>query len=151
MPTPHTPDSCWPRCAASAAIFRGSQVLMVERGKGALRGLWSLPGGHIEPGEAARGAALREVREETGVEAGLGGLLDIHEVLRHDAAGHLTAHYLIVVFFGLWVGGEPVPGGDAAAARFVPIEAVNRLQTTDGVLGFIQRAWERQKAAAQGL
>ena len=39
----------WPRCAASAAIFRGSMVLLVQRGKGALKGLWSLPGGHIEP------------------------------------------------------------------------------------------------------
>ena len=52
--------AAWPRCAASAAIFRGSTVLLVQRSKGALRGLWSLPGGHIEAGETARAAAVRE-------------------------------------------------------------------------------------------
>jgi 8-oxo-dGTP diphosphatase len=51
----------WPRCAASAAIFRAGKVLLVERGSGALKGRWSLPGGHIEPGERAAGAAAREV------------------------------------------------------------------------------------------
>ena len=50
----------WPRPAASAAIFRDGQVLIAERGKGALRGTWSLPGGHIEPGETAMAAALQE-------------------------------------------------------------------------------------------
>jgi 8-oxo-dGTP diphosphatase len=149
MPKPPT-SAPWPRCGASAAIFRGAEVLLVERGKGALRGLWSLPGGHIEQGETARDAALREIREETGIEAELSGLLDIHEVLRHDDSGRLTAHYLLVIFFGRWVSGEPVAGDDAAAARFVPMEAVGRLPLTDGAASFIHRALERQQAAAQG-
>ena len=142
------PNSPWPRCGASAAIFRGTEVLLIERAKGPLRGLWSLPGGHIEPGEAARGAALREVREETGVEADIAGLLDIHEVLRHDG-GRLTAHYLIVVFFGRWVSGEPAPGDDAAAARFVPMEALAALPLTDGAASFIHRALERLTGPAK--
>jgi 8-oxo-dGTP diphosphatase len=136
----------WPRCGASAAIFREAEVLMVLRGRGALQGLWSLPGGHIEPGEAARTAALREVREETGVEAEGTGLLDIHEVVRRDAEGRLEAHYLLAVFFGRWLGGEPVPGGDAAAARFVPLESVAELPTTEGAAELIRRAWERLAA-----
>lgn len=145
-----TPTSApWPRCGASAAIFRGAEVLLVQRGKGALSGLWSLPGGHIEPGERARDAALREIREETGIEAELGGLLDIHEVLRHDDHGRLAAHYLLVVFFGHWVGGEPAAGDDAAAARFVPVEAVGSLPLTEGAASFIHRAQERRQAAAQ--
>jgi len=62
----------WPRGAASAAIFRGSEVLLIQRGKeGPLRGLWSFPGGRIEFGEPARDAVLREVREEAGVVARL--------------------------------------------------------------------------------
>lgn len=149
MPNAPTPAP-WPRCGASAAIFRGAEVLLVERGKGPLRGLWSLPGGHIEPGEMARDAALREISEETGIEAQLSGLLDIHEVLRHDADGRLTAHYLLVVFFGRWVGGEPAAGDDAAAARFVPMAAVGSLPLTDGAASFIHRALERQQAAARG-
>jgi 8-oxo-dGTP diphosphatase len=139
--------SSWPRCGASAAIYRGREVLLVERGKGPLRGLWSLPGGHIEPGEPARAAASREVREETGVEAEIQGLIDIHEVLRHEQDGRLAVHYLLVVFFGRWRAGEPVAQGDAAAARFVPIDAIDALPLTDGAASFIHRGAELAAAA----
>ena len=131
----------WPRCGTSAAIFRGREVLLVERGKGELQGLWSLPGGHIEPGEPARAAALRVVGVETGVTAELGGLVDIHEVLRRDAAGELLAHYLLIVWYGRWVDGEPVAGSDAAAARFVPLDAIDTLPSTEAAPAFVRRAW----------
>src|SRR5262245_58765436 len=137
------PAVSWPRCGASAAIFRGGEVLLVERGKGALKGRWSLPGGHIEPGERAACAARRELAEETGIEADLAGLLDIHEVLLKSEAGSLLAHYLIAVFFGRWRAGAPVAGGDAAAARFVAIAEVGRYPLTDGAAELIARACQR--------
>lgn len=147
MPKAGTLHPYWPRCAASAAIFRGNEVLLIERGKGALQGLCSLPGGHIEPGEPARAAALREVREETGVEAELGGLVDIHEVIRQGDDGRLIAHFLLVVFFGRWIAGEPAAGSDAAAARFVPVESIGTLRMTDAAPEFIHRAWTMLQAA----
>jgi 8-oxo-dGTP diphosphatase len=130
----------WPRCAASAAVFRNDEVLLIERAKGALKGLWSLPGGHIEPGETARSAARREVREETGIEADIVGLLDLHEVILHGEGGELVAHYLIAVHYGRWRAGEPVPGGDARTARFVPIAAIDGYPLTEGAAAFIGRA-----------
>ena len=133
----------WPRCAASAAIFRHGKVLLVERGSGALKGLWSLPGGHIEPGERAAAAAAREVFEEGAIEAEVLGLLDIHEVVLRDARDRLLAHYLITVFFGRWVAGEPVAGGDAAAARFLELGELAHYPLTEGAAPLILRAWER--------
>ena len=56
-------------------------VLIVERGKGGMQGLWSLPGGHIEAGERASAAAIREVHEETGITAEILGLVDVHDVI----------------------------------------------------------------------
>ncbi|HEX5957295.1 MAG TPA: NUDIX hydrolase [Hyphomicrobiaceae bacterium] len=142
MAAPGDADPIWPRGAASAAIFRGAEVLLIERGKaGPLKGFWSLPGGRIEPGEKVRVAAMREVREETGIAAELDGLLDVHEVMRHDPAGRLMSHYLLAVFYGRWVSGEPVAGDDAAAARFVTLDAVAALKTTDGTPDLIRRAW----------
>jgi 8-oxo-dGTP diphosphatase len=150
MPAYCTTNSPWPRCGASAAIFRGPEVLLVQRAKGVLSGLWSFPGGHIEPGEAARDAAVREIREETSVEAELSGLLDVHDVIRRDAAGTLQAHYLLVVYFGRWVRGEPAAGGDAAAARFVPIAAIGQLPMTEGAPGLVRQAWDRHQLLAAG-
>jgi 8-oxo-dGTP diphosphatase len=140
-------EPVWPRCGTSAAIFRHRQVLLIERAKGPLKGLWSLPGGHIEPGEPARAAALREVREETGVVAEIGGLVDMHEVFRRAAGGRLLAHYLLVVFHGRWVSGEPAAACDASAARFVPVGEIGALPMTDGAPAFIRRAWRLSQAA----
>src|SRR5262252_3380581 len=119
--------SAWPKCGASAAVFRGEAVLLIVRAKGALKGLWSLPGGHIEAGETARAAATREVLEETGVEADIDALVDVHDVIVHAAGGELAAHYLIAVFRGRWQTGEPRAGSDASAARFVPIGDIEGL------------------------
>jgi 8-oxo-dGTP diphosphatase len=135
--------SRWPRCGASAAVFRGREVLLIERGKGALQGRWSLPGGHIEPGETASAAALREVAEETGVVAEMAGFVDLHEVILHGPDQRLEAHYLIAVFAAHWRAGEPTPRQDAAAARFVPLGEVASYPLTDGAGSLIAKAWER--------
>ena len=46
-------EAPFPRPGVSAAVFRDGDVLLVRRGKLPLRGIWSLPGGHIEAGERA--------------------------------------------------------------------------------------------------
>jgi 8-oxo-dGTP diphosphatase len=137
----------WPRPAVSSAIFHGGEVLLIERGKGALRGRWTLPGGHIEPGETAHAAALREIGEETGVRARLDGIAAVQDVILRNGEGGLQAHYVLSVFHGVWLGGEPVAGSDAAAARFVPLEAIERLPLTDGAAGIIARAYRMSQGA----
>ncbi|HXF53031.1 MAG TPA: NUDIX hydrolase [Hyphomicrobiaceae bacterium] len=133
----------WPRAAASAAIFRDDEVLLVERASGPSAGLWSLPGGHIEPGETAAAAALREVAEETGVSAELLGLTHVHDVILRDKDGALVAHYVIAVYYGVWRAGAPLAAGDSRAARFVPLSDLGAYAMTDGTLGIIAAAANR--------
>ena len=52
--------------SAGAIVFRGDTVLMIRAGS-----RWSFPKGHVEPGETAKQAAVRETREETGISAEL--------------------------------------------------------------------------------
>ena len=130
----------WPRAAASAVVFRGDTVLLVERGKPPRSGLWSLPGGHIEPGETARDAAQREVEEETGVKAELLGLADVHDVIIRDDAGALRAHFLLAVFYGRWLAGEPVAATDCRDARFVALTEVAHYPLTEGAHRIIEAA-----------
>jgi 8-oxo-dGTP diphosphatase len=122
-------------------VFRGDDVLLIQRGKGALAGLWSLPGGHIEPGETTTAAAAREVLEETSVAAAIKGVAGIHDVILHNEAGQLTAHYVIAVHFATWIAGEPHAGSDAAAARFVPIDCVGTVPLTAGAEALIRSAF----------
>ena len=133
----------WPRAAASAAIFRGSRVLIAERGNGPMRGSWSLPGGKIEPGETAAAAAAREIEEETGLAVELRGLLDLHDVIRANAAGSVTLHYLICVFYGTCATGEPKAATDISDARFVTLDELPGYRMTDGAVKFIHEAHRR--------
>lgn len=130
----------WPRAAASTAVIRDGHVLLVERGKGPRQGIWSLPGGHIEPGETAREAALRELMEETAVTAEISGLVDVHDVIYRDDAGALSVHYVLTVYWGQWTGGEPRAGSDSADARFVPLSEIGRYPLTPGAAALIRRA-----------
>ena len=132
----------WPRLGASAAIFRDDRVLVGERGKGALAGQWSLPGGHVEPGETAAEAARREVEEETGIKARILGLIDLHEVIRcqpSPTGEHVTWHYAIAVHYGVWLRGDPVAASDCRAARFVTLDELDGLPMTDGAISLIRR------------
>lgn len=132
--------SPWPRLATSTAVFRGDTVLLGERGKGALAGYWSLPGGHVEPGEHVRDAARREVMEETAVEAEILGLVDLHEIIRGENAGEVVWHYVIAVHYGVWRSGEPTAGSDCRATRFVGLGDLASLPLTDGAEALIRRA-----------
>lgn len=105
--------------AVGVVVLRGDEVLLVRRGTAPRLGQWSLPGGRIEWGEAAEAAALRELKEETGVEAELLGLIEVLDaVFTSRTTGETTRHYVLIDFAARWLSGEPVAGDDAAEARF---------------------------------
>lgn len=104
--------------AVGVVCLKGDAVLLIRRGTPPRRGEWSLPGGRIEPGERLADAALRELREETGVEAKLIGLVDVVDGLFPEAG----RHYVLIDYAAIWTGGEPVAGDDAAEAVFFPLE-----------------------------
>ena len=130
-----------PRAAASACVFRGDSVLLVQRGKPPYEGQWSLPGGSVEPGETAIEAAAREVLEETGITCRLQGLAGINDVRVRDANGRLVAQYMIAVFAGVAGDGEPVAATDACAARFVARSELHAMGLEHRVREIIARGW----------
>lgn len=107
-----------PMVGVGIICFRGDDVLMIKRGKPPRAGAWSLPGGRQKLGETVRDCALRELVQETGVEATIGPLADVVDSMTRDEDGRLQYHYTLVDFRADWVSGEPRPGGDAADARW---------------------------------
>lgn len=107
-----------PTPAVGVVCLKDDAVLLIRRGTPPRRGEWSLPGGRIEPGERLAAAALRELREETGVEAELIGLVDVVDGLFPEAG----RHYVLIDYAARWTAGEPVAGDDAAEAAFLPFD-----------------------------
>ncbi len=139
----------WPRAAASAVLFRGEAVLLVERNHGPSEGLWSLPGGSIEAGETAEDAARRETHEETGLTCHIEGLAGVYDIIDRDEAGTVVLHYVIATYFGRADDGEPRAREDVRAARFVALDALKELPLTHGTRFVIEEAWQRLAALAQ--
>jgi len=53
--------------AASVALVRDGKVLLIKRAYDPYKGLWTLPGGRLEPGESIEQCAAREIAEEVGI------------------------------------------------------------------------------------
>jgi 8-oxo-dGTP diphosphatase len=118
--------------AVSAVIVQNGTILLVKRGDEPNRGLWSLPGGHIELGETARDALAREVLEETSLQVEVGEVASVHDVISREG-DRIAFHYVIVSFFATVTGGSLRASSDAAEARWIALGDVRKLQTTAGL------------------
>jgi 8-oxo-dGTP diphosphatase len=130
----------FPKLGVSACVWRGGEVLMIQRAKPPVIGIWSLPGGHVEAGEEALAAAHRELREETGVEAALSELVGLYDVIHRDEAGQLIRHYAVACYAGRWIGGEPRAASDALTACWMAPEEIVELPLTPHVADAVARA-----------
>ena len=106
--------------AVGTVCFRGEDVALIRRGTKPMAGSWSLPGGKIEFGERASDAALRELKEETGLTARLVGLVDVVDgIFTSRTTGDVTRHFVLFDYAAVWVSGTVMAGDDAAHAEWI--------------------------------
>ena len=110
-----------PYVGVGIVVFRGDEVLLVERTKPPIRNRWSIPGGAQEIGETVHEAALRELMEETGLEADIIGLIDVVDSITRDQDSRVQFHYTLVDFAAEWRSGEAAAADDVGAVRWVPL------------------------------
>ncbi len=115
-------------------------MLLIQRAKPPYQGLWALPGGKIEPGEAVEAAARRELTEETGITAGELCVCGAADVIVHDDQNRLITHYVLTIFTGHAATGEPQAGDDAMAARWAALDGLDAVELVPGIRGHIQNA-----------
>jgi 8-oxo-dGTP diphosphatase len=120
-------------CAGAVVVDGAGRLLFVRRANEPSRGLWSLPGGRVDPGELPEAAAAREVAEETGLRVAVGALLGV--VLREyvDADGRLVT-LEIHDYAAEVVGGELKAGDDALEARWLSAAELTELEVAPLVL-----------------
>jgi 8-oxo-dGTP diphosphatase len=116
-------------CVGAVIKDDEGRLLLIKRGHEPGAGLWSLPGGRIEPGETHIDALIRELAEETGFEVEVGHLLGI--VRRPGLKGTVID---IRDYTATVVGGTLNPGDDAADVRWVDAAELSSLALTDGLV-----------------
>ena len=119
-----------PLVGVGVLIRDGGKILIARRAGEPSKGLWSIPGGLVELGERVRDAAVREAREETGLEIEIEDLLGVFDSVTRDENGSIRYHYIIVDFLARPVGGELKPASDISDARWIDPAEVGQYSTT---------------------
>jgi ADP-ribose pyrophosphatase YjhB (NUDIX family) len=136
MSSPSDPALPVVPCVGAVVHDAAGRLLLIRRGREPSRGLWSVPGGRVEPGETNEQAVEREVREETGLTVRAGA-----------PVGHVTIPAADVVFdvvdFACTLvhpDEQPVPGDDADAVLFADAATLATLECTPNLLATL-RGW----------
>lgn len=106
--------------AADVIALNEGHILLIQRGWAPFKGLWALPGGHVDAGETSRTAAARELHEETGVRVDPASLQQAgvwDEPGRDPRGRYVSIAYLATLPQAV----APTAGDDACAARWWPL------------------------------
>ena len=120
-----------PEVCVGAIARRGDELLLVRRGADPGRGLWSVPGGRVEPGEALADAVVRELREETGLDGTCGAFVGCVERIG-------ASYHFVILDFEVEVTGDPIAGDDADEARWVAVSSLDDHALVDGLADFLR-------------
>jgi ADP-ribose pyrophosphatase YjhB (NUDIX family) len=129
-----------PIVGVAAVVLRDGQVLLVQRGREPGRGSWGLPGGMLELGETLISGVRREVMEECGVEIEVGPLVGVFEPMQRNDDGRLRYHYVVLDYLARYVSGELHAADDADDARWVALDALERLPMLAETRDMIRKA-----------
>jgi 8-oxo-dGTP diphosphatase len=122
-----------PQVCVGAVAVDDEWLLLVKRRNAPGEGAWSVPGGRVEPGETVGEAVVREVREETGLEALCGPLLGWVERIGDQ-------HHFVILDFLVEVldPADPVAGDDALDAAWVTlVDVAEMTDLVDGLAEFL--------------
>lgn len=108
------------RVAADLVIEHDEKIVLIKRKFDPFKGMWCLPGGHVEHGEQVETAAKREAKEETGLDVGLKALLGVYDAPGRDPRGPIIS----LVYAATTDEQELSPATDAADAQWFPVDDV---------------------------
>ena len=132
---------CQPVVGVGVVIVASGKLVLVKRGAEPSLGKWSFPGGAVELGETVRDAAVREAKEECGLDIKLvdGIPMDAYDILTVGADGRLQYHYVLLQFLAKPKDGVLEPKSDVTDARWVPLKEAENYDLAESVRSFIRK------------
>ncbi|MET1031007.1 NUDIX domain-containing protein [Domibacillus tundrae] len=134
--------------AAGVVIDSSGRWLVVKKSYGGLKGQWSLPAGFVDAGETADEAAVREVKEETGIEASVCGVAGIRSgVIQNDVSDTM-------IIFHMTLNEEKEPeanAGELLDAQWMRTDELEKSVDTSILLRSIIQLFEKAGLACQDI
>lgn len=114
--------------AASAVVADGDGRILLARRRD--NELWTIPGGAMEPGESISQTALREVKEETGIDVEVVSLIGIYSNPNHvvEYSDGEVRQQFSICFACRPVGGAPAPSDETSDVDYFTAEALERME-----------------------
>ena len=131
-----------PVVGVGVVIVDDGRLVLVRRGAEPALGKWSFPGGAVELGEAVRDAAVRETKEEIGLDVDivLDVPMDAYDIFSPDGEGRLRFHYVLLQFLAKPKDDKILkPTSDVTDAKWVPLNEVESYDLTESVRYFFRK------------
>jgi 8-oxo-dGTP diphosphatase len=119
-----------PKLTVDGVILENGEILLIKRKGEPFKGKWALPGGFVEYNEKVEDAVIREIREETGVNAEIKELVGVYSDPKRDPRGHTVS----IVFLLNVISGEIKCGDDACNAKFFNLKKLPDLSFDHDVI-----------------
>ncbi|MFZ0441325.1 MAG: NUDIX hydrolase [Methanobacterium sp.] len=113
-----------PLLTVDTVITQSNSVVLIRRKNPPFKGSWALPGGFVEYGETVEMAAIRETKEETGLDVELDGIVGVYSDPSRDPRGHIIS----ICFLGHRIGGKLVSATDAVDVKYLGMDEIPNIE-----------------------
>ncbi len=101
---------------ACAIVEIDDRIVLLKRARSPERGKWVMPGGYVDRGEKVEEAAIRETKEECGIDIKLKGLFGVYSY-----AGYLE---VVIVYLADYISGRLIADDETTDSRLISIEEI---------------------------
>lgn len=113
-----------PALTVDTIILEDNKIILIKRLNNPYKDHWAIPGGFVEYGEKVEDAAVREAKEETGLDIELTQLVGVYSDPNRDPRGHTVT----IAFLSKIIGGTLKSNSDAKDAKFVDISELKNMK-----------------------
>lgn len=134
---------------AGGLLEKDGKFLLVNARVGAPKGLWNIPAGRVDEGEVVEEAAVREVKEETGLDVRIEGLVNVF----HRPTNNVADKNIIRVNFKMKIiGGDfNYPKDEIAEAKWLSVKKIQTMEDSmfasgvkECIMDYIERGCVKQ-------